>query len=528
MIRKEGCPECGSKNNVAVWEDGGKHCFSPGCTYHVHSDQSSTEASNYVKPKRALEMNGVVAAIDSRRLSVKTCRKFGVTVEYDTAGKISYTNFPYCNIETGKPTAAKRKDVNDKGNQRWSGNREGIGLFGQQTCSGRGKYITITEGEEDALAVSEMFDNRWDVVSIKDGAGSAARDIKANLEFLEGYDNVILCFDNDDAGHKATNESKELFSPNKCKIVTLPRKDAGEMLENRETKAFTSSWWDAKVYAPDGIVPISETWDAILKYRDTPSTPYPWDFLNEYLLGQRMQEIVIWAADTGIGKSQAMREIQSHLIETTDARVGCLMLEESIAKTTLGWMSFAAGRPLHKELDKVTEEELKGYWDQVTKGDRYVLLDHKGWQNNIDTLKARIRYMAKALDCKYIVLDHLHIALSSVAGASGDWSGIDELMTEFRSLVHELDICLHLVSHTSGDRNLRGSKGIGKLADAVIFLERDKHHENPEMANITSVVVDKNRFVGDVGTAGYLRYDKFTGRMTPCAAPEDFSSEDAF
>ena len=29
----EPCPKCGSKDNVAVYTDGGKHCF--GCGYHI-------------------------------------------------------------------------------------------------------------------------------------------------------------------------------------------------------------------------------------------------------------------------------------------------------------------------------------------------------------------------------------------------------------------------------------------------------------------------------------------------------------
>ena len=227
----------------------------------------------------------------------------------------------------------------------------------------------------------------------------------------------------------------------------------------------------------------------------------------------------VWAADSGIGKSQAMREIQEHLLEVTDDRIGCLMLEESIAKTTLGWMSFAAGRPLHKELQKLSDEELRHHWEKVSRDNRLVLLSHGGWNNDFETLKARIRYMAKALDCKWIVLDHLHYCLSSVSGATGDWSGIDELVTQLVSLALECEICIHLVCHISEDRSLRGSKGIKKLADSVIFLERDPHHEDPIIANTTTVVIDKNRWAGELGVACYLYYDPHTGRMVECEKP---------
>ena len=192
-----------------------------------------------------------------------------------------------------------------------------------------------------------------------------------------------------------------------------------------------------------------------MAYATTPSIPYPWVGLDDLLMGQRTEEIVVWAAPTGIGKSHTMREIQDFLVKQTDDRVGTLMLEESIGKTMMGWMSFHAGRPLHKEMKTLSQEELKKYWDMVAQGNRFVMLDHNGWQNNLDTLKARIRHMVHVMGCRWVFLDHLHIALSSIHGATGDWSGIDELMTDLRSLVHELKIGLHLVSHVSGERSLR-------------------------------------------------------------------------
>ena len=508
------CNKCHSSDGVETYGDH-THCYV--CGDQVWFEGVLRGSLNTSKTR--LEMSGIIAEMTDRKVSKATCKKFGVTLAYGTDGKISHHWYPVYNVKTGELTATKKRTCATK-DFSWSGDRTDTGLFGQQTCKGRGKYLTITEGEVDALAVSEMFDNKWDVVSIKDGSSSAARDIKAQLEWLEGYDSIVLCFDNDEAGREAVDAVKDLFSPNKVKVVSLPMKDAGAMLAAGKIRDFVKSWWDAKSYQPDGIVKVSETWDQVLLYRDTPSLPYPWKGLNDLLLGMRRKEIVVWAAETGIGKSHTMREIQHHIVTSTkDEVVGCLMLEESIAKTTLGWMSFMAGRPLHKELKTIPDAELRKYWEAATKGDRMVLLDHKGWKNNMETLKARIRYMKHAMGCNWIILDHLHIALSSVQGASGDWAGIDELMTDFVSLVHELDIGLHLVCHVSGERSLRGSKGISQLADAVIFLERDLENEDPIIANTTAVVIGKNRFVGDLGTACYLRYDPMTHRMTVCEKP---------
>lgn len=78
-----------------------------------------------------------------------------------------------------------------------------------------------------------MFDGKWAVVSIRSGASGAVKDIKQNLEWLESFENVVICFDSDTAGQEASRAVLDLFTPNKAKNVKLPVKDAGEMLKER-------------------------------------------------------------------------------------------------------------------------------------------------------------------------------------------------------------------------------------------------------------------------------------------------------
>ena len=67
-------------------------------------------------------------------------------------------------------------------------------MFGQETCKGRGKYLTVCEGEIDALTMSQSMDNnKWDVVSIKTGAAGAKKDIqKSPLTLLRFVPDLIL------------------------------------------------------------------------------------------------------------------------------------------------------------------------------------------------------------------------------------------------------------------------------------------------------------------------------------------------
>ena len=101
---------------------------------------------------------------------------------------------------------------------QWLGDVKQATLFGQHLWREKGKMVVVTEGEVDALSVSKLWDNKYPVVSIKTGA-AGAKDISKELEWLESFDSVVLCFDQDDAGKKAASECARLFSPNKARFV---------------------------------------------------------------------------------------------------------------------------------------------------------------------------------------------------------------------------------------------------------------------------------------------------------------------
>ena len=538
FLRHEPCPECGSRDALARYTNGSGHCYSAGCDYH---DNGNGDLDPFEDPlpaifsRRKLEMTGVVADIPDRRISRATCQKFGVTVEYDQNGEISKHHYPYYSLamdaDNSDIVGKKTRLVETKAFFA-SGDMKSVGLFGQNTCRGRGKFLTITEGELDALAVSEMFSRKWDVVSLRAGAGGAEKEIKEQLEWLEGYDQIVVCFDNDKAGKLAVDSIKDLFGPNKLKVCKLPLKDASEMLQANRVRDFTSSWWASKLYQPDGIIPGTETWERITGRMKVKSVPYPWSGLNTTTKGFRPFELVTITSGSGMGKSQVVRELEYYLLEATEDNVGVLALEEDISRTALGIMSIAADCPLHLEED-LDAEAVKPFWDQTLGTGRYYLFDHWG-STSEDNLMSRIRYMAKALDCKWIILDHLSIVVSSQENED-ERRAIDAIMTKLRTLVQELGIGLFLVSHlrraTAGKAHedggrislseLRGSQAIAQLSDIVIGLERNQQDDDEDRRNTVCVRVLKNRYSGLTGAACWLKYDQFTARLTECAIPED-------
>ncbi len=226
------CNSCGSTDALSLNEDGSTKCFS--CGEFLANKNNIGVRSVEHKPKQEitpanLTHGGMFASLTDRNISADTAKKYGVKVVYDGNGELSQHLYPYYN--NNELTAHKIRYVKDK---RFSteGNFEGTGLFGQHLFKEGGKYLTIVEGECDAMSAYELLGSKWAVVSIKRGAQSAVKDIKESLEYVESFNNVVLCFDKDQAGKESAQEVAKIIKPNKCKIVTLPEgyKDPNDML----------------------------------------------------------------------------------------------------------------------------------------------------------------------------------------------------------------------------------------------------------------------------------------------------------
>ena len=514
-LDKQPCPECGSKDNLVVWENGSEYCFTPDCSYN--NKKNGHKMTTPQKTDKPLS-KGEIQSIPDRFITEDTCRKYEVSLQN---GKHYYPLFDPDGIHVAnKVRVVQSKDFYTEGTLSSSV------LFGQNGFRTGGKYITVCEGEIDAMSVYQMLGSKWPVVSVKTGAASVAKDISNSYEYLMSFDNIILCFDNDDAGKKAAKKAAEMLAP-KAKIMPMQYKDANEYLKEKASKSFLSDWWDAKIYTPDGIVAGSEMWDVVTEGVTEASVCYPYDGLQRLTYGIRMGELVTITAGSGLGKSQFLKELIHFILLSTKENIGMMFMEESIKRTGLSLMSLAANKPLHlpDSFSTVTDNELKSAFDQTLGSERLFFYDHFG-SNSIDNIVNKVRYFSKALGCKYIVLDHVSIIVSDQQQGD-ERRAIDEIMTKLRIAVQELDICLLMVSHLRRPANtgheegavtslsqLRGSASIGQLSDIVIGLERNGQAEDETERHTTHIRVIKNRFSGLTGPACRLYYSRKTGRMT--------------
>ncbi len=535
FLRHTSCDKCGSSDANAVYDDGTTWCFS--CETYGSEDNMEAAGSPIKNVYTTNLSSGQVTALHDRKISTDTCKSYGVTT-LNNNGTIFKHIYPY-HDESGNKIANKIRTVQNKAFLS-EGNMSGAVLFGRKHFSAKGKYITITEGELDAMAAYQMFGSKWPCVSVK-SSSSALTDCKKSFDYLNSFENIIICFDNDTQGQKASEKVAGLFEPHKCKIVKLTQfKDASDYLRTGHQETFVRTWWSAEPYTPAGILNLDSLGDSLYDEDFCETVPYPWTGLNKKIYGMRTGELLTFTSGSGMGKSSIIRELMHHIMKSSTDNIGVLALEESIRNTALNIMSVEANQRLYiKEVrDTFSIDQLQKWQTDTVGTGRFFAFDHFGSISN-DEILNRVRFMAKALDCKWIILDHLSILVSGQEDGD-ERRSIDILMTKLRSLVEETGVGLLLVSHlrrASGDKghedgrevslaHLRGSQSIAHLSDGVIALERNQQEEDETLANTTVVRILKNRYTGETGIATYLYYDKETGRMSEISNPFEVNDDD--
>lgn len=547
VIKRERCPKCASigndrsGDNLAVYTDDHVHCFS--CGYHRGGNGIMVE----IQPtKMTNSLKGSFSDLTHRRIEEKTCRQYNYQVACVNGKEVEIANYH----DQSDELVAQHVRGPDK-QFVWKGSPKSVQLFGQNLWKTGGKRLVITEGEIDCMTVCQLLGGTWPVVSLPNGAQSAVKSIKDNLEFVSSYQEVVLCFDMDDAGQDAAKAVSEILTPGKCKITKLPLKDANECLVNNNGKAVVSAIWEAQIYSPDEILHISQIADS-LDISASRVYPFPFDKLSEFLIGQRSREISLWASGTGSGKSTILRELMHHHLEEGRS-VGAIMLEESPQETMDDMISLLINKPVRaiRAAQMMNELRVKmgkspidiGFINEFS-NDEYAearkklcatslyIYDHLG-NNAMQNLLARMEYMAVSLKVDVIILDHITAAAAGlmginykdIEGGSSERLIIDTLMKELRSLAVRTGVHIDIVSqlkktdkaYEEGDRitlqDLRGSGALSSVPNTVIALERDRQNQDERIANTTIVRVLKNRLTGRSGVATALYYDRGTGRL---------------
>ena len=506
VISQGPCPSCSSSDAHTLYSDGGSYCFS--CGYHTKGD-GETKLSTPQTTTRMINYDGDFAPLRKRNLSEEITKKFNVRQQGPAL------RFPYYS-SSGRIVAYKERSPDKK--FTWVGKNEDNQLFGQQLF-GSGKTLVITEGEIDALSVWKARPN-WPVVSVPNGAQNACKALQYQLNYVLGFDEIVLMFDQDEAGLKATEECVSLFPSDRVFMASLAQyKDASEAIQAGDAEAIRQAFWQKRSYVPKSIIDGRDLFNLVSTPLHGRDATYPYEGLNEITGGLRLGELVTLTAGSGTGKSTLCGEIAQHLVQQNQT-VGYIALEESVKRTGLRLMTVAANKPLHID-NQIDDELFRSAFDSTLGSGRLFLRDGFG-SCDPDSLLNDIRYLVKTNGVQWVILDHLSILLSGNDNQD-ERKTIDLTMTKLRSFVEECGIGMLLISHLrrpQGDKgfedgatvtlnSLRGSQAIAQLSDLVIALQRDIQSGD----NGSKLVVLKNRFNGRTGPACDLAYGQDTGRL---------------
>jgi len=478
--------------------------------------------------------------LSKRHISQETCEKFRYGITDGGLQAATYTD------SRGVPSCLKLRTP-DK-DFRWIGRSKHSKplLFGQHLWKTGGKRVVVTEGEIDALTVAQAFGLSWPVVSVRDGASSAKKDIKEHLDWLSSYELVVLWFDDDEPGRKATEECATLLPVGKVKVAAHVSecKDANDVLKEHGSAAVCKAVYEARDWRPDGILSGRDV--TVKRIRSDLSGAkgalLPYAALHERLHGLRKREVTTITAGSGIGKSTFVKEIALCLMEQ-GLKVGDIALEESVGMTALTYGAMHVNRSRVDVIEALgdTPDETLEAWlnDTVWRDSRWFCYDHFGSLDSANLLN-RIRFLAVSCAVDFIVLDHISIATSGMESSrEGERKDIDILMTRLKSISQETGVGIVVVCHLKRPPNgksfneghqvslcdLRGSGSLEQLSDNVVALERDQQ-DDAGGANDVLFRVLKCRLTGYTGLAGGARYNTITGRLVDASDVRTVTRQD--
>lgn len=539
-VKNTECGECGSSNGKAMYDDDSGWCFSCSTYFPPGEEtQRATEGSKLSKGSAFFTLEEVdhfpVADLSDRGIKKEIAKKYGVKQSVDEQhGKASHFFFPSARGNGYKVKHAKnKKDMNILGEYK--------GMFGKDKFPNR-KMVCVTEGEEDALSVYQIFSESgkdYAVVSLPNGSnasGTLDRATAEELDWLRGHEVVVLALDNDEPGAATTEAiASNLATDVKVKVIDLSAigvKDANEALQGNLQKQFLTQFYAAEDYQPEKLehgtdIPFEDVHKAVAEGAHVGIFPE----LMAKMQGLRPEEMTVILAPPGSGKTTVSREIVYSLLKNGE-KVGNIFLEEKTAKTRQGLIAIDNNIPLwryRQNPDLILESEARKSYDKLVGSGNCFFVHHRGSLSDTSLLNI-IKWYAQVEGVSYIVLDHISMVFSG-RRSGNERVEIDGLLTDLAALVEETGIHLIVISHIkrmpqqmySKDEDnqtqwlhidldaARGSGSFEQLAWNLVTLEPEYTEDGSRGRTRTSI--RKNREIGLVGPCDVWKLDSVTGRI---------------
>lgn len=513
LIRRDVCPLCKLEgrdtagDNLAVYDDGHTYCFGGhGLTSGNLKD---------------FNLNFTYEYLPWRNVSKETMAFYDVKTKIDEEGKPISIGFQYPN-QNFKIRNLDTKEfytIKDKPPE---------GLFGRDKFSaGQSRYVTITEGELDALSLCQALSvgnplAGSPVVSVQ-SAVTAGRDCAVDRAWLNSFERIYLAFDADEPGRRARDAVAKLFDPSKVFVVKFTkRKDPNEFLVAGESEGLKRIWWNSRQYLPENILSSFNEFEVVLGAPRKLGVPYPFKFLTDMTYGIRTGETVLITAREKVGKTELMHFIEHQLLKRTNDNVGSFFLEESPQRHLHALAGIELSQPVQLPDSGCSDAEILSAIHRVVgRDERLHLYTHFGSDDPVVFLDT-IRFLATARSCRYILVDHISVIISGNSSINDERKQLDYLSTKLEMLAKELDIAIIIVSHVNDEGQTRGSRWLTKMFDITISAERDLMSPDPVERSTLKLSVPYNRYCSRTGPAGHVLFVPETYSFVEVSANDNF------
>lgn len=553
----EGCPKCGSSDAFAVYKDeGGGTCFSCGYAkpskdylekngYGYEYDHErdnmgrefNEEVHNKLKATTGLDSKGY------RGIRAEISKYFGVRYEYsESDGSVEKSYYPITkNYQiSGYKVRKHPKDFAFPGPLGETG--KSCDLFMQFRFKNPvNKTCVIACGEVDALSCYQMlsdfsekkgYEDKVAVVSATVGETGSASQFKLQYDWFEQFSKIIYIPDQDEAGVAAMHKIAEVLPKGRMHVMTLPCKDANEMLVQGREKEFISAYYNAKPYSPDGVVGSSQLSQRIRESAAMEKVPLP-PFMHKVQSlmagGIPLSRIVNLGAASGAGKSTISEECVYHWIFNSPYRVGVVSLESDAGEYGLKLLSRHIGRKIDLIEDDDEKMELlnspfviekeRQLFQHEDGSDRFHLVDER--DGGVDSLKKTVENLIIKCECKLIILDPLQDITDALSNEEQAM-----FMKWQKGLVKSHKVTFININHirkngggnqanSTGasiyEEDFQGNSAIFKSAACNLLFTRNKEAESEIERNTIMMKMSKCRWTGRTAPdAGKYYYDNET------------------
>lgn len=427
--------------------------------------KSPTKHENYNK--------NILTYCEKRNISKNTIDYVGVK-ENNNCVVFEYRN------ELGEHLANKyRKTKKSEGPKMWFEKGTNVNTLFNMDKVNLSEPLLITEGEFDCLsAIESGFKN---TVSIPSGVNSTNEWITSNWTFIEQFEEVIIWFDNDEAGIKGAREVFNRLPNASVKIVRCEvANDINELLHKYGKLAVLKQIEKASTPTLEGVATLDMIEDFDVHEAETLKTGI--DYIDDKLVGMVFGSLNVLSGRNGSGKSTILNQI--YIAEAINQGYKTFLFSgELIGGNVKYWLlqtlaneeQFAeyTAKDGHK-YKKVTIQAKEKIVNDMK--DRFFLYDSDDYR--IEAIIEKMTVLAKRYGVRVFVIDNLMTIESSL---KDKYEAETDIVKKLKNFAKKYNALVHLVAHPRKSMNdeiekddVAGSANITNLADYVTTISRAK------------------------------------------------------